>query len=101
MPEHLLDTVNSILESPRTASVTNRNFFQIREASAELRAWTEENITDTPFKFRAHYQIIGHGIPIHRDQARNNDVARTLAINYLLEPGGKSVRTVIYDDDKK
>ncbi len=99
MPEHLLDTVSSILASPRTASVTDRDFFQIREASAELRIWAEENITGIPFKFRAHYQIIGQGIPIHRDRGYQNNVARTLAVNYLLDAGGDAVNTVIYSDD--
>lgn len=101
MPEHLLDTVSSILTSPRTASVTDRDFFQIREASAELRLWTEENIKSVPFKFRAHYQIIGHGIPIHRDKGYQNGVPRTLAVNYLLDPGGDTVSTAIYDDNNR
>lgn len=101
VPEYLLDAVSSIIASPRTAGVTDRNFFQIREASEELRNWAEENIKTVPFKFRAHYQIIGQGIPIHRDQSYQNSVARTLAINYLLDTGGDAVSTVIYDDDKR
>ena len=101
VPEYLLDTVSSILDRPRTASVTERDFFQIREASEELRNWAEENITGIPFKFRAHYQIIGQGIPIHRDKGYQNGVARTLAINYLLDTGGDAVSTVIYNDHRE
>lgn len=101
VPEHLLEPAEVILASPRTATVTERNFFQIREASVELRSWTEENIKTAPFKFRAHYQIIGHGIPIHRDLGLQGGVARTLAVNYLLEPGGAEVSTAIYDDQKQ
>lgn len=100
VPEHLLVTVSSILDSPRIASVTERDFFQIREASAELRTWTEENIIGMPFKFKAQYQIIGHGLPIHRDVAYQGGKARSLAFNYILDTGGNDIKTVIYDDSK-
>lgn len=101
VPDHLLESAATILASPKTNTVTERSFFQIREASVELRNWTEENIHGVPFKFRAYYQIIGHGIPIHRDRGYQNSAARTLAVNYLLETGGAAITTAIYNDRRE
>lgn len=100
VPEHLLDTVSSILASPNISKITQRDFFQQRSANSELIQWAEENIHGVPFKFKAQYQVIGYGIPIHRDVAYRGGNARSLAINYILDTGGNDVRTVIYDDSK-
>lgn len=99
VPENLLLSPEEILALPRIPSVTNKDFFQLRPANDDLINWCWENITGVPFKFRAQYQIIGYGIPIHRDQALPNGEPRTLAFNYLLDCGGSNVATRIHDDD--
>lgn len=100
VPEHLLDSVSSILAGPNISYVTKQDFFQQRAANSELIQWAEENIHGVPFKFKAQYQIIGHGIPIHRDVGYQGSTPRTLAINYILDTGGDNIRTVIYDNNK-
>jgi hypothetical protein len=97
-PVELLESVDVIIAKERIASVTSRDFFQLRAASDELIAWCNDNIKGVPFPFKAQYQIIGYGIPIHRDRALPNGKPRTLAFNYLLDCGGEDVVTSIYDD---
>lgn len=97
-PVELLESVDVILAKGRIPSVTSRDFFQLRAANEDLIAWCNDNIKGVPFPFRAQYQIIGHGIPIHRDRALPNGEPRTLAFNYLLDCGGENVVTSIYDD---
>ena len=98
VPAELLEQPADILAKPKIATVTDKDFFQLRAASDELIEWCWANIKSVPFNFRAQYQIIGHGIPIHRDQALPNGQPRTLAFNYLLDCGGDAVATQIYND---
>lgn len=100
VPAYLLETVEQIMAKPRTPTVTTKDFFQIKPASEELYLWCKENLKAAPFAFNIHYQIIGHGIPIHRDVGYQGGRAKTLAINYILSPGGENIRTTIYDDNK-
>lgn len=93
LPEDLLESVEDILNKPRSNSIVKQDFFQARPISNELQDWLEKNL---PFKFVAQYQIIYLGLPIHKDEAN-----RKLAYNYLLSQGGNKVSTVVFDDAKK
>lgn len=93
IPEDLLESVEDIINKPRTDSIVKQDFFQARPISIELQDWLEKNLS---FDFVVQYQIIYNGIPIHKDEGN-----RKLAYNYLLAQGGNNVNTVIFDDDRK
>ena len=99
VPEELLESVETILAKPRIPTITPMDYFQERQVNDDLIKWCNENIKGIPFDFRAQYQIIGYGLPIHRDKGLPGYKPRTLAINYLLDCGGNNVATRIYDDD--
>lgn len=93
LPDDLLESVEDIINKPRSHSIVKQDYFQARPISNELQDWLEKNL---PFKFIAQYQIIYLGLPIHKDEAN-----RKLAYNYLLSLGGNNVRTIIFDEAKK
>jgi hypothetical protein len=93
IPEDLLESVEDILNKPRYESIVTQDYFQTRLVNKNLEAWLEKNL---PCKFMARYQIIYHGLPIHKDMGN-----RKLAYNYLLAQGGNNVKTIICDDNKK
>jgi hypothetical protein len=93
IPEELVDPIETIIDSTRTNSVVEQDFFQGRPINNKLQDWLEKNLS---FNFVAQYQIIYSGIPIHKDMGN-----RKLAYNYLLVLGGNNVKTVIFDDSKK
>ena len=92
LPDDLLESVDDIINKPRSNSIVKQDYFQARPISNELQDWLEKNL---PFKFIAQYQIIYPGLPIHKDMGN-----RKVAYNYLLTLGGNSVKTIIFDDDK-
>lgn len=97
VPEHLLESVEDILAKPPEDMVV-RYFetFQFKPVKQELVDWLNNNIKG---KFYAKYQIIFHGIPIHKDHpAFPGD--RRIAYNYIIDTGGSTVITSVYDDDK-
>jgi hypothetical protein len=93
IPEELVDPIETMIDSTRTNSVVEQDFFQGRPINNKLQDWLEKNLS---FNFVAQYQIIYSGIPIHKDMGN-----RKLAYNYLLATGGSKVKTVIFDDSKK
>jgi len=93
LPDDLLESVDDIINKPRSNSIVKQDYFQARPISNELQDWLGKNL---PFKFIAQYQIIYLGLPIHKDEAN-----RKLAYNYLLSLGGNNVRTIIFDEAKK
>ena len=93
LPDDLLESVEDIINKPRSNSIVKQDYFQARPISNELQDWLEKNL---PFKFIAQYQIIYPGLTIHKDMGN-----RKLAYNYLLAQGGSNVKTMIFDDNKK
>jgi hypothetical protein len=93
IPDDLLESVEDILNKPRCESIVTQDHFQTRLVNKNLEDWLEKNL---PCKFMAQYQIIYHGLPIHKDMGN-----RKLAYNYLLAQGGSNVKTMIFDDSKK
>ena len=93
LPDDLLESVEDIINKPRSNSIVKQDYFQARPISNELQDWLEKNL---PFKFIAQYQIIYPGLTIHKDMGN-----RKLAYNYLLAQGGSNVKTMIFDDSKK
>ena len=92
LPDDLLESVDDIINKPRSNSIVKQDYFQARPISNELQDWLEKNL---PFKFIAQYQIIYPGLPIHKDMGN-----RKVAYNYLLSQGGNNVKTVIFDESK-
>jgi hypothetical protein len=93
LPDDLLESVEDIINKPRSNSIVKQDYFQARPISDELQNWLEKNLS---FKFIAQYQIIYYGLPIHKDEGN-----RKIAYNYLLALGGSNVKTMIFDDTKK
>jgi len=93
VPEHLLESIEDIVNKPRCESIVTQNYFQTRLVNKNLEDWLEKNL---PCKFMVRYQIIYTGIPIHKDEGN-----RKLAYNYLLAQGSNNARTIIFDDSKK
>jgi hypothetical protein len=93
VPEELIESNETIINSTRTNSIIKQDFFQGRPISGKLQDWLEKNLS---FDFVAQYQVIYEGIPIHKDMGN-----RKLAYNYLLAQGGSNVKTMIFDDNKK
>jgi hypothetical protein len=93
LPDDLLESVEDIINKPRSNSIVKQDYFQARPISDELQNWLEKNLS---FKFIAQYQIIYYGLPIHTDEGN-----RKIAYNYLLALGGSNVKTMIFDDTKK
>ena len=93
IPEDLLESIEVILNKPRCESIVTQDYFQTRLINKNLEVWLEKNL---PCKFMARYQIIYPGLTIHKDMGN-----RKVAYNYLLALGGNSVKTIIFDDNKK
>ena len=92
LPDDLLESVEDIINKPRSNSIVKQDYFQARPISNELQDWLEKNL---PFKFIAQYQIIYPGLTIHKDMGN-----RKLAYNYLLAQGGSNVKTIVFDESK-
>jgi hypothetical protein len=97
VPEELLDSVDSIINQ-NSEEMLVRDFahFQYRTVNKKLDEWVH-----SVFKIKcyAKYQIIYDGIPIHKDNP-SSPGDRRIAFNYLLDTGGNSVITSVYDDNK-
>ena len=93
VPEELIESNKTIINSTRTNSIVKQDFFQGRPISIELQDWLEKNLS---FDFVAQYQVIYAGIPVHKDMGN-----RKLAYNYLLSLGGDNVKTMIFNESKK
>jgi hypothetical protein len=97
VPEHLLDPVDDIINQYNEKMLV-REFahFQYRTINKNLDEWVHSIFK---MKCYAKYQVIYNGIPIHKDNpAFPGD--RKIAFNYVLDTGGDSVITSVYDDNK-
>ena len=92
IPKELLLTTQAISNLPNTDTPSNFSHFKTKEVNSELRDWLE---TTFQFNFGCQYQIISPGIPIH------TDIGRNVVYNYIIEPGGTEVRTVVYGSKNK
>ena len=93
VPEELIESNKTIINSIRTNSIVKQDFFQGRPISGDLQDWLKKNLY---FDFVAQYQVIYEGIPVHKDMSN-----RKLAYNYLLSLGGNNVKTIIFNESKK
>ena len=66
------------------------HFYSIHRCEPKLK---EELQKIYPNANSFNYQIIGDGLPIHKD------IDRTKAFNFIIESGGVNVETVWYDND--
>jgi len=92
IPKELLLSTAEILNLPNSYTPVNFKHFKTKEVNSKLRNWLENNFL---FRFSCQYQIIFPGIPIH------TDVDRNVVYNYIIEPGGPEVRTVVYGSKNK
>ena len=107
IPKYLLEPLDVLLTKPinphSSVSPLAKNFKE-KKASDELNNWLKDNIN---FYIDAspNYMLINRNITIHRDVDNYNKQTqtkgRTIALNYLINPGGKNVYTTIYNEDKK
>jgi hypothetical protein len=92
IPKELLLSTHEILNLPNTATPINFSHFKTKEVNQELRNWLEATFQ---FNFGCQYQIVSPGIPIH------TDIGRNVVYNYIIDPGGDEVRTVVYGSKNK
>lgn len=97
VPEELLDPVEAIIAaSCEKMLVKDFATFEYKTVNPALDKWVHDTFK---VKCYAKYQVIHHGIPIHKDRpAFPGD--RRMAFNYLLQLGGNNVKTTVYADDK-
>ncbi len=102
IPSELIPDIKSIVDLKLYPNLADAYQFSLKNVNEDLYAWIVTNVLPhtnvKPDKsLRIFYQLIANGkkkFPIHKD--RN----RTLAYNYILDPGGPDVITNVYDDNK-
>lgn len=92
IPSTLIDSL-SCIENQKNLHPTAPTIYGTYEVSKNL-----EKFLQPYFKkdIIVRYQIIRHGLPIHKDSIDGN-----YKINYILDLGGNNVETRWYSEDKK
>lgn len=96
IPTHLIDSVESIINmSPKSNSnvAADYPYFKTKNVNDDLKSWLQ-SLFD--FEIFPQYQLVYNGLPIHIDKGN-----RVVAFNYLLDTGGDSVKTAVYDSNYK
>jgi hypothetical protein len=96
VPEHLIESITDIINKPPkaySAVPAEYNFFKTRDVNDDLAEWLQSIVK---YKIYPQYQLIYNGLPIHIDKGN-----RINAYNYLLDTGGKNVKTVVYNENYK
>jgi hypothetical protein len=96
VPENLIESITDIINKPPKAYSTvpaEYNFFKTRNVNDDLAEWLQSIVE---YKIYPQYQLIYNGLPIHIDNGN-----RINAYNYLLDTGGKNVKTVVYNENYK
>ena len=94
VPEELLYPIQDIINSPPKPDSkipASYHYFQTRLVSQPLFDWVHDLFKSDCY---TQYQIVREGVHIHKD------VGRDVAFNYILQPGGDSVSTNLYDEDQ-
>lgn len=104
IPAELIPEVKNIVDLKlyTNTNLTDAYQFSLKCVNQDLYNWIVINVLPhTSIKqdknLRIFYQLIANGktkFPIHKD------INRTLAYNYILDPGGSDVITNVYDDNK-
>jgi len=95
IPDSLLEDLQFIIDKPpkpNSSIPATYTSFQTRLVNDCLAQWSKSIFGSNSF---IQYQIISHGLHIHKDINRN------VAFNYLLCTGGPHATTVFFDEQHR
>ena len=96
IPENLIESITDIINKPpKVYSVlpSEYDFFKTKNVNDDLASWLQSIFK---YKIYSQYQLVYNKLPIHIDKGN-----RIVAYNYLLDTGGKNVKTVVYNEQYK
>ena len=94
VPENLIESITDIINKPPklySAVPSDYYFFKTRNVNDDLAEWLQSIFE---YKIYSQYQLVYNGLPIHIDKGN-----RINAYNYLLDTGGKNVKTAVYNEN--
>lgn len=90
LPEEIVQEVYSCIEGINIFHTPEYPNYQVFETNDKIKTFIKEYFPNlTP---RIH--CIKNFLPVHKD------LYRSIAFNYILEQGGKNVKTLFFNDDK-